>query len=150
MCDMWQRFTHRKHLPRCLCAILSHLHNSSPNCVTMRNLEFRGGVVCVHQQLAEFGLVNSIERLISGDDPLGQQILELFLIPRALKNINASTLTKHGPNQRRSHTALSCSCFSKARWILPLVDSIRLINSDTAPGSITFCPDASKISSFVI
>lgn len=54
--------------------------------------------MCVRQQLAEFGLIDGIERLVSGNDPLGQQILKLFLIPRPLENVNVSesALAKQG------------------------------------------------------
>jgi hypothetical protein len=46
-------------------------------------------VVCICQQFAEFWFIDSVEGLISGNDPLCQQVLKRFLIPWALNNINA-------------------------------------------------------------
>ena len=62
----------------------------------MRDLEFRGRVVCVCQKLAEFRLVDSRKWLIGSDNPLGKQVLKGFLIPWALENANTLTPSKHG------------------------------------------------------
>jgi hypothetical protein len=55
----------------------------------MRDLQFWRGVVRVCQQLVELRLIHRVEGLISGNNPLYQQVFELVLIPRTLKNINA-------------------------------------------------------------
>ena len=55
----------------------------------MRDLEFQGRVVCICRHLTKFRLVDSVERLISGDDPLGQQAFKPSLIPWALGNVSA-------------------------------------------------------------
>lgn len=50
----------------------------------MRDLKVWRWVVCVHQQIAELGLVDCVKGLVGCNNPLRQQVLELFLVPWTL------------------------------------------------------------------
>jgi hypothetical protein len=72
---------YRKQILHILSAFSTHLHDAALDCEAARDLEGWRRSIDVVEEFVKLGILYLVEWLVWGNDPPGQQVFELFLVP---------------------------------------------------------------------
>jgi hypothetical protein len=108
---------HLKHLSGTLYRLITQFHYAPSDAISAWQFEVRSGAVGVLKHVDKLGLFDFIKRLIAGDDPFNEKVLELCMIKSFLKShqpwwcpTNSRQYHRSGLLSQKCRGYCRCSC----------------------------------------